>query len=120
MENNNTAPSIHSSDAFECYKQFWTNYANFSGRARRSEFWWPMLFNFVLGCIPFVGWLVMLAALVPNLAVASRRLHDTGRAFGWYFILFIPLVGAILYIIWTATDSEQGENRFGANPKYNA
>ncbi|WP_297831036.1 DUF805 domain-containing protein [uncultured Rikenella sp.] len=121
-ENNTVATSnIHPNGAIECYKLFWTNYANFAGRARRSEFWWPTLFNCILAAIlryiPVVGPLFALAVLVPNLAVASRRLHDTGRAFGWFFICLIPVVGTILYIIWQAQDSQPGENRFGANPK---
>ncbi len=121
-ENNTVATSnTHPNGAIECYKLFWTNYATFTGRARRSEFWWPTLFNVVLGFIlsfiPFVGPLFSLAILVPNFAVASRRLHDTGRAFGWFFICLIPVVGTILYIIWQAQDSQPGENRFGANPK---
>ncbi len=79
-ENNTTVATsnIHPNGAMECYKLFWTNYANFAGRARRSEFWWPTLFNGILGYIlifiPFIGPLFALAVLVPNLAVASRRL----------------------------------------------
>lgn len=123
-ENNNTVATsnIHPNGAMECYKLFWSNYATFSGRARRSEFWWPVLFNYVISgvltCIlPILGVLFSLAAFIPNFAVASRRLHDTGRAFGWIFINLIPVVGLILYIIWQAQDSQPGENRFGTNPK---
>lgn len=113
----NVTPTVHPNGALECYKLFWKNYATFEGRARRSEFWWPVLFNAILSCIPYVGWVIALAALIPNLAVASRRLHDTGRAFGWYFISFIPVVGAILLIIWWAQEGQPGQNRFGDNPK---
>lgn len=125
MENiNEHNTNIHPNGAMECYKLFWTNYANFAGRARRSEYWWPVLFNSILGYIlafiPFIGPLFALAVLIPNFAVASRRLHDTGRAFGWFFITLVPLVGTILYIIWQAQDSQPGGNRFGANPKYDA
>lgn len=117
--------NIHPNGAMDCYKAFWSNYATFSGRARRSEFWWPVLFNYVISgvltCIlPILGVLFSLAVFIPNFAVASRRLHDTGRAFGWIFINLIPIVGTILYIIWQASDSQPGENRFGANPKIEA
>lgn len=113
--------NIHPDGALECYKLFWTNYATFAGRARRSEFWWPMLFNFILGSIlsfiPILGVLFAVAVIIPNLAIASRRLHDTGRAFGWYFIVLIPIVGYILLIIWWAQEGQPGQNRFGDNPK---
>lgn len=113
--------NIHPNGALECYKLFWTNYATFAGRARRSEFWWPMLFNFILGSIlafiPILGVLFAVAVIIPNLAIASRRLHDTGRAFGWYFIGMVPLVGYILLIIWWAQEGQPGQNRFGDNPK---
>lgn len=113
--------NIHSDGALECYKLFWTNYATFAGRARRSEFWWPMLFNFILGSIlafiPILAVLFGVAVLIPNLAIVSRRLHDTGRAFGWYFIGMVPLVGCILLIIWWAQEGQPGQNRFGDNPK---
>ena len=124
MENNNTLePTVHPNGAMDCYKAFWTNYATFSGRARLSEFWWPWLFNAIITlilsavCGKMISGLFSLAILVPNLAVTSRRLHDTGRAFGWFFIYFIPIVGIVLLFMWTARDGERGENRFGANPK---
>lgn len=122
MKTNDVITNCHPDSAGGCYKLFWTNYANFSGRARRSEFWWPYLFNglimIILFCIlPILGLLFILATLIPNLTLYSRRLHDTGRAFGWYFISGIPIVGALLLLIWTLTDSQPGENRFGANPK---
>lgn len=117
----NVTPTVHPNDALECYKLFWKNYATFQGRARRSEFWWPMLFNFILGSIlsfiPILAMLFGVAVLIPNLAIVSRRLHDTGRAFGWYFICMVPLVGCILLIIWWAQEGQPGQNRFGDNPK---
>lgn len=63
--------------------------------------------------IPFVGWLVSLAMLIPDLAVSWRRLHDMGKAGGWYFIAFVPIVGWIFAIIWYCTKSEPFDNRFG-------
>jgi len=61
------------------------NFANFKGRARRSEFWWFTLFTFLLGLIPFIGNIASLVCLIPHLAVSTRRLHDTGRS-GWWLV----------------------------------
>lgn len=117
----NVTPRVHPNGALECYKLFWKNYATFEGRARRSEFWWPMLFNVILGSvlyvIPILGYLFAVAVIIPNLAVVSRRLHDTGRAFGWFLIVLIPVVGPILLLIWWAKEGESGQNRFGDNLK---
>ena len=96
-------------------------YADFSGRARRREFWFYCLFEFiaciVLGFIPFVGQLVALALLVPGLAIQARRLHDIGKSGWWQLIGLIPLVGAIVLIIWDVKDGDPGTNQFGPNPK---
>jgi uncharacterized membrane protein YhaH (DUF805 family) len=118
----------------ESVRLFFTNYANFSGRARRSEYWFSYLFvtliNLGLQIFTFVPsievqiffaiiWLAWLAAIItPSLAVASRRLHDTDTSFGYFFLVLVPLVGPILVIIRLATDSTPGWNRFGASPKY--
>lgn len=94
-----------------------SNYATFSGRARRSEFWWFALLNVLVVWIPYLGWVWSLAVLIPGLALAVRRLHDTGRS-GWFYLLsVIPLVGWILMIVWFCQDSEPGTNRYGKNPK---
>ena len=70
-------------------------YADFKGRARRSEFWWFFLFcavsSLVLGFIPLLGQLYMLALLIPHLAVVVRRLHDTDRS-AWWLLLLLPLL----------------------------
>lgn len=119
------------------------NYANFSGRARRSEFWFYVLFNMIfaiaamiidnvlgttisiadgLMVLPYgyVYILYILFVLVPGLAVAVRRLHDIGKS-GWmYLIVLIPLVGAIWLLILFCQDSQSGANKWGANPKENA
>ena len=109
-------------------------YADFSGRARRTEYWMFILFNMIFGLAAIVldnmfglaavemGYgplysLYILAMFVPGLAVAVRRLHDTGRS-GWMiFISLIPIIGFIWLLILLVTDSEAGENRFGVNPK---
>ncbi len=107
------------------------NYANFSGRARRHEFWMFYLANFIIGLvmgivalIPILGGLVStvysLAILIPSLAVAVRRLHDVGKSGWWLLICLIPLVGAILLLVWFCTDSKPEENQWGFSPKYAA
>ena len=106
----------------EAFKRF----ADFSGRSRRSAYWYYMLFN-VLALIvavgidsligyPIVYGLYALVSLVPGLAVAVRRLHDTGRSGWWLLISLVPLVGLIL-IYFLVLDSQPGENKWGPNPK---
>ena len=103
------------------------NYANFSGRARRSEYWFFFLFyllayvvasivDAVIG-VPVVTLVVALGLLVPSLAVGVRRLHDIGKS-GWFLLVgLIPLVGSIILIVWACTDGEV-DNRYGPNPKH--
>jgi uncharacterized membrane protein YhaH (DUF805 family) len=108
-----------------------SKYATFSGRARRSEYWWFVLFNIIvsvlalavdsaLGTEPgrtgLVGSIVALALLLPGLAVTARRLHDTGRTAWWMLIALVPVVGAIVLLVFTVQDS-QGPNAWGDSPK---
>ena len=110
------------------------NYAGFSGRARRKEYWMFALFNIiffivamildnVLGtAIEGVGYglfyfLYTLAVLIPGLAVSVRRLHDVGKS-GWMIlIVLIPIIGWIWLLVLMVTDSNPGENQYGPNPK---
>jgi len=103
-------------------------YAEFSGRARLSEYWWWVLFIWLLSVVvntvawrvtPLyaIGGLLWLGLLIPSLAVAVRRLHDTGRS-GWFLlIVLIPLVGGIILIVFLATAGEPGPNQYGLPPK---
>ena len=109
-------------------------YAVFQGRAQRKEYWYYILF-FVLFAIvvslventlgladPETGsgplsLVYSLALLVPSIAVAVRRLHDTGRSGWWILIGLIPVVGAIVLIVFYVFDSEPGDNEYGPNPK---
>ena len=104
------------------------NYANFSGRARRSEYWYWTLAVFLLYVVgliitevakPFAIILLLayLAIIVPSLAVLWRRLHDTGRSGVWFLITFVPLVGGIILLVFACTDSAPGDNQYGPNPK---
>jgi uncharacterized membrane protein YhaH (DUF805 family) len=101
-------------------------YAGFTGRARRSEYWYFVLFTVlvyvaasvvdaVLG-IPVFTLLTVLALLVPTLAVSVRRLHDTGRS-GWWMLLSLVPFGGIVLLVFDCLDSEPGPNRFGPSPK---
>ncbi len=114
------------------YKKVLQNYANFTGRARRSEYWYFALFNFLitLGClivdtvlgtryadVGVVQFLYGLAVLIPSLAVGVRRLHDVGKSGWFFFIVLIPIVGAIWLLVLFATNSHAGENQYGPNPK---
>jgi uncharacterized membrane protein YhaH (DUF805 family) len=71
----------------------------------------------------YYGWIYLLYALaviLPGLAVYIRRLHDIGKSGWWYFIILIPLVGAIWMLVLLLTDSQPGENKYGPNPKMSA
>ena len=103
-------------------------YADFSGRARRTEYWLFVLFSmviamvlgvvdYVLGSPGIVGLLFALAILIPGIAVAVRRLHDTDRSGWWLLIAFVPIVGTIVLLVFLLLDSNPGENRFGSSPK---
>ena len=103
-------------------------YAVFTGRARRKEYWMFTLFNLiaaaVLGFVDGVsggfgalGALYILAVFIPNLAVSVRRLHDSGRSGWWLLLGLIPLIGGFVLLFFMVQDSEEGENEFGENPK---
>ena len=114
----------------EAVKSVFSKYATFSGRARRSEYWYFVLFEIIVGVVlgvlaMFVGESLVtaidgiwtLATFIPVLAVTWRRLHDIGKSGAWFFIGLIPLVGEIILLIWLCKDSEPGDNRFGPSPK---
>jgi uncharacterized membrane protein YhaH (DUF805 family) len=109
-------------------------YADFSGRARRAEFWMFTLINILIsigiaiveaiigtagavGGSGIIGTIYSLAVFIPSIAVSARRLHDTNRSGWWLLIAFIPIVGWIALIIFYIQDSTPGENRYGPNPK---
>jgi len=100
-----------------------SNYVNFSGRACRSEYWFWALFvvlvDIAAGIIDAALWtyaitsLVDLALFLPGLALAVRRLHDLDRSGWWFLLVFIPIVGFIILIVWACTKGTEGPNRFG-------
>ncbi len=104
------------------------NYCNFNGRSSRSEYWWFILFTFVLGVLvgvvfsfsdtlySVVSAVVNLALLLPGLGLAVRRLHDIDKS-GWNLLLaFIPIVGAIILIVWFVKESDLQPNKYGEVP----
>ncbi|KFZ37367.1 membrane protein [Shewanella mangrovi] len=111
----------------EYYIDAFKKYADFTGRARRKAFWMFALISFIVSIVLQVidaamgsFWLAAvygLAAFLPNIAVAARRLHDTGRSGWWQLIALIPVIGWIVLLVFYCQDSEPGENVFGANPK---
>ncbi len=116
------------------YLKVLKNYFVFSGRARRKEYWMFTLFQIiflivaiiidnVLGlAIKSVGYgpvylLYTLGTLIPGLAVAVRRLHDTGKS-GWYLLMgLIPLVGGIILFVFMVSAGDSGANQYGDDPK---
>ena len=97
----------------EAIKTCLSKYATFSGRASRSEYWYFALFTFLLGLIPILGYVAGLAFLIPDLAVAVRRLHDIGKSGWWYLICLVPLVGAIVLLIFFCQPGQPGANEYG-------
>lgn len=126
----------------EAVSHVFLNYAHFSGRARRSEYWNFVLFNilvqvllslamtllagpnastplggrFVFG-VSLVSLVVALAFFLPSLAVTVRRLHDTGRPGAYFLFVLIPLAGPILMLVWLCQDSQPTANAYGPCPK---
>jgi uncharacterized membrane protein YhaH (DUF805 family) len=118
------------------YLDVWRGFADFSGRARRKEYWYFTLFHFIMalagdiiaGAIypenPVLGTafgvivlLYFLASIVPTIAVTVRRLHDVDKSGWWYFIAFIPFIGGIWLLVLTCTDGTAGPNQYGPDPK---
>ena len=115
---NSVSPDLSFVDAIKiCFNK----YATFQGRASRAEYWWFFLFTFIVSAVTgfiseWLSYAASIALLLPGIAVAVRRLHDTGRAGGWYFLNLVPLVGSIILIIWFLQEGERRPNRFGQNP----
>jgi uncharacterized membrane protein YhaH (DUF805 family) len=106
----------------EAVKAVFSKYATFEGRARRAEYWWFVLFSFIIAVVlnlinpGLLGGIWSLATLLPSLAVGARRLHDTDRSGWWLLIGFIPVIGLIVLIVFFVKAGQTGANRFGADP----
>ena len=112
-----------------------SNYATFSGRARRSEYWYFTLFDCLVAGVlaglstfffgedsthnifTLLASLFSLAVFIPNLAVTWRRLHDIGKSGLNYLWILLPLIGGIMLLVWYCRDSQPGDNQYGPNPK---
>lgn len=109
-------------------------YAVFSGRARRSEYWYFVLFNIIflivamgldnllgttINPMPYGAFYIIfgIAMFIPSLAVGVRRLHDIGKSGWFYFISLIPIVGGIWLLVLFFTAGNVGDNEYGADPK---
>ncbi len=109
-------------------------FLDFKGRAQRKEYWFYILFYVLFAIVVSIadnllglanpetgaGPLYMiyaLAFLLPTIAVAVRRLHDTGRTGWWLLIAFLPVIGAIVLLVFYCLDSQPGDNKYGPNPK---
>lgn len=124
----------------EYYKKVvFENYANFNGRARRSEYWMFTLAQFIIfvsvfilgailgaifgsalagiGLSYFAFIIYSLATVLPTLGVVVRRLHDVGKSGWFYFIAFVPVIGGIWLFILMVTEGDQGDNEYGPDPK---
>ena len=126
----------------ETVKSCFSKYTEFKGRAPRSEYWYWTLFVTIVTLVSMLldgilgtnftiddglggeissgyGYIYLAAALalmLPGFAVTVRRLHDTGRS-GWFFLLLlIPLVGAIILLVWFCTTGSSEDNQYGPNP----
>lgn len=117
------------------------NYVGFSGRARRKEYWMFTLINVIITTILYyimmgtmtppnelgeggslgIGFylygLYTLAVMLPSLAVCVRRLHDTDRSGWWILLGIIPVIGAIVLLVFLCLEGTVGDNRFGSDPK---
>ena len=105
----------------EAIKLAFVHYADFTGRATRSEYWWFTLFNIIVSSViglilPYISWIWTLAVLVPGTALCVRRLHDVGKS-GWYYLwILLPIVGLIMILVQFLKDSTE-DNQWGPNPK---
>ena len=116
----------------EAVRTVLSKYVCFTGRARRSEYWYFILFQFLVSLalgvtlsvigvqqstVESLSSLLSLALMLPGLGVVWRRLHDIGKSGANYFWVFVPIVGAILLLVWLCRDGDHGPNRFGPDPK---
>jgi uncharacterized membrane protein YhaH (DUF805 family) len=124
------------------YATPWKKYATFSGRATRGEYWSFVLINAVIALVLYIplfvtagsatsssdasnpsplvylpGGIFELAIIIPTLAVLVRRLHDSDRSGGWFFISFVPFIGGLWLLILTLLGGTAGANKYGADPR---
>lgn len=116
------------------YLEVLKKYAVFKGRARRKEYWYFTLCNIIISIVlgyidakigtfslkagvGILGTVYSLAVFIPGLAVFVRRLHDIGKSGWWFFLGLVPCVGVLILLFFSTKDSQDGENKYGPNPK---
>ncbi len=119
------------------YVQALKKYADFSGRARRKEYWFFVLFNIIVSIllaivdvmlglhaatmgIGILSGLYSLAVIIPSIAVSVRRLHDINRTGWWVLIAFVPFIGALVLLVMALIAGTRGANDYGPDPKASA
>ena len=114
----------------DAVKSFFSRYVDFAGRSSRSEYWWVVLASMIVNYLIILPIQLMvseglglalsvifsLAVIIPTIALAVRRLHDTDKSGWWYLLVFIPILGWIALIVFFATAGTKGANRFGSDP----
>ena len=115
------------------YISVFRNYDDFSGRARRKEYWLFLLINMAVMCVAAIldyvvgthevtrfgvlGLLWLAAIVVPSWAVGVRRLHDSGRSGWWLLVSLVPFIGPLAIIVLILLPGTPGENEYGRNPR---
>lgn len=121
-----------SESVITCFRK----YVTFSGRATRSEFWWFVLFNMIVGFViklfdgllfgggpastGSLGSLHSLVIFLPAISVQVRRLHDLNKSGWWYWMWLIPVIGWIALFVWNISEGSRGDNQFGPAPRNDA
>lgn len=116
----------------EAISTVFKKYFDFTGRARRSEYWYYVLFYTIAyivmmgvaialvamdgGIIIALSWVVLVAIALPFFALTARRLHDTGRSGWWQLVSLIPLIGFFVLLYWMILGSDDGDNSYGERP----
>lgn len=105
-------------------KKCFIHYADFKGRARRSEYWTFALVYMVVYYLlsinqdlNIISSIFAVALFLPFLSVSVRRMHDIGKSGFWVLIQILPIIGNIIFIALTLLDSKPGDNKYGPNPK---
>ena len=115
-------------DCCQAYKLGWQNFAKCDGRARRSEYWYFVLGNWLIGILlsvlggllnfiylPLIFYVIV---MIPMICLTVRRLHDIGKSGVYYLFVLIPIVGFFIILYFCLIDSEERQNEYGPSPKY--
>lgn len=116
-------------------KEVIAKYATFRGRARRREYWRYILYYVIAfvtlvlvdmltgtfnmeSQLGFLSGLFLLFMLIPSVAVAVRRLHDTERSGWWVLLALLPLIGQLVLLFFFIQEGDEGDNAYGPDPKF--